>query len=135
MWLALVMLHHVEKWPRYQTIYNHLQTLKLEIPSVRKRGPFPKQPVFPKTPHQLPENIFKHMYDTAPPISLDIERFHTMAKAHVPFKKSKLITNEKQQIKLGSSESVAPFAPVIKKEEPEGEAPVWAEKMIRLQQV
>ena len=94
-WTALVLLCHFQKWPKYKTVNGYFTRLKSDIRDCRKPWPLPKLAVYPKSPHELPDAMYQHIFGDEPPAGFSLERFEVAARCHVPLRKnSKLIRNE-----------------------------------------
>lgn len=140
-WLTLVLMLHFEVWPRYQVVYDYLQTLKREIIAHRQKYPFPKLTRFPRVPTELPDRMFTYIFGDDPPTVVQLERFEATTK-HVPLRKnSKLISAEKKRDTTGTpqpSQMQLPSQPMLpsKIDKPdESTPPSWALALLAQQAV
>ena len=97
--LAILAIVGFEIFPKYNAIFIHLQDMKELMDSAAMtapRWPFTSITHYPRSPHDLPSQVFKHAYaDSDPPITQHLERLQQVALHHIPLRKnSKLLVNE-----------------------------------------
>ena len=95
-WFAAVLaLHFTEGWPSYKTIFEQYEQLKDNVAASRKKWPFPTIYQYPKTPHQLPDAVYAHMFGDDMLSTCQIPRLAQIANHHIPLRKnSKLLLSD-----------------------------------------
>lgn len=91
--LALLLIVCYDELPTYQEIYQKLQDFKLCFTSERKSYPLQHLCVYPDTPQELSEDMFKYAYDAEQPTTVHLPGFNNVGENHIPLRKnSKLLT-------------------------------------------
>ena len=92
--LALLLSVHYAELPGARDLYNKLQDLKKALVVERKPCPFTKVKEFPKTPSELPKDVFDFAYSTALPVTMELPGVHVIG-SRIPLRStSKLLKDE-----------------------------------------
>ena len=85
---AVLASHFASGLPSYQNIFDKYSGFKQVMEASRKHWPFPNIHSYPKTPNQLPDAVFNHMYGDELPCPVTIPRLSVIANHHIPQRKN-----------------------------------------------
>ena len=88
-WFSAVLASHFPTGlPSYQNIFDKYTGFKQVMETSRKHWPLAKIYNYPKTPNQLPDAVFSHIYGDELPCTISIPRLSVIATHHIPQRKN-----------------------------------------------